>query len=123
MMDFKERKEGEENYTTAEDMVYLLEKLYHNEFLNKNVSEECLAILGQQKINDRIPRKLPKTGIFIAHKTGLERSVCHDAGIVFTQKGNFLICILVRHEDRFARHAKRLISEIALLTFNYYQRI
>jgi len=120
MMDFQERKEGLENYTTAGDMAYLLEELYRKAFLNKDVSEQCLALLEQQKINDRIPRKLPKDGIFIAHKTGLERYICHDVGIVFTRKGDFLICVLVKHEDKFARHAKKLISDIALLTYNYY---
>lgn len=56
MLDFEERREGQENYTTAGDMAYLLEELYHKDFLNKNISEQCLALLGQQKINDRIPK-------------------------------------------------------------------
>ncbi|MHB8155279.1 MAG: serine hydrolase [Candidatus Omnitrophota bacterium] len=121
MMDFKERREGVENYTTAQDMAYLLEKLYYQKFLNKDVSEKCLKLLGQQRINDRIPRKLPKNGAFIAHKTGLERHICHDVGIVFTNKGNFLICVLVKHENKFAKPAKKLISNMALLIYNYYQ--
>jgi beta-lactamase class A len=121
MMDFKERREGEENYTTAEDMAHLLEALYRKKFLNKEISEKCLELLGQQKINDRIPKKLPKAGTFIAHKTGLERHICHDVGIVFTEKGDFLICVLVKHKNRFAWPAKKLISDIALLTYNYYR--
>ena len=121
MMDFEERREGKENYTTAEDMAYLLGTLYYKTFLNKDISERCLALLKQQKINDRIPREIPYAGRSIAHKTGLEKYVCHDIGIVFTQKGDFLICVLVKHEDKHARQAKRLISEIALLTYNYYQ--
>ena len=122
MMDFEERKEGEENYTTAGDMAYLLEKLYYKKFLNKDISEKCLELLGQQKINDRIPRKLPR-GTFVVHKTGLEKHVCHDVGIVFTNKGNFLICVLVKHENRFAKPAKKFISDVTLLTFNYYQNL
>jgi len=122
MMDFKERREGEENYTTAQDMAYLLEQLYYKEFLNKDVSEKCLVLLGKQKINDRIPRKLPK-GTYVVHKTGLERHICHDAGIVFTNKGNFLICVLVKHEDRFAKLAKKFISDVTLLVYNYYQNL
>lgn len=122
MMDFKERRAGEENYTTAEDMAYMLEVLYNKKFLNKEVSGKCLGLLGQQKINDRIPKKLPKDGTFIAHKTGLERHICHDVGIVFTDKGDFIICVLVKHKNRFAWPAKRLISDIALLTYNYYRR-
>lgn len=123
MMDFEERREGEENYATAEDMAYLLEQLYHKKFLNKAVSEKCLELLGQQRINDRIPRKLPKNGTFIAHKTGLERHICHDVGIVFTNKGNFLICVLVKHKNKLAKPAKKLISDIALLVYNYYQSL
>jgi len=121
MLDFKERKEGVENYTTAEDMAFVLEELYRSNFRNKEISKQCLLLLGQQKINDRIPRKLPKDGIVIAHKTGLERHICHDVGIVYTQKGNFLICVLVKHENKLAKPAKRFISDIALLTYNYYQ--
>ncbi|MFA6358902.1 MAG: serine hydrolase [Candidatus Omnitrophota bacterium] len=120
MMDFKKRREGGENYTTSADMSYLLEQLYYKKFLNKDVSEKCLELLGQQKINDRIPRKLPK-GTYVVHKTGLERHVCHDVGIVFTNKGNFLICVLVKHEDRFARNTKKLISDVTLLIYKYFQ--
>jgi beta-lactamase class A len=123
MMDFKERRHGEENYTTAPHMAFILERLYRKKFLTKGVSEECLALLGEQKINDRIPRKLPKGSAFIAHKTGLENHICHDAGIVFTQKGDFLICVLVKHNNKFAKPAKKLISDIALLTYNYYHNL
>lgn len=120
MMDFEERKKGVENYTTARDMAYLLEILYRRNFLGRDISEKCLVFLKHQKINDRIPGKLPE-GTAVAHKTGLENHICHDAGIVFTQKGDFLICVLTRHRDRFAASAKRFISDIALLTYDYYQ--
>ncbi|MFA5092481.1 MAG: serine hydrolase [Candidatus Omnitrophota bacterium] len=122
MLDFKSRREGLENYTTAKDTAYLLEKLYRRQFLSQEVSEKCLALLNQQKINDRIPRKLPDD-ISVAHKTGLERHICHDAGIVYTPKGDFLICVLVKHRNRFAKPAKKLISEIALATYNYYNSL
>jgi beta-lactamase class A len=120
MMDFAERSEGAENYTTAEDMAYLLEGLYRGKFLNKEVSQRCMQILGDQKINDRIPRKLPK-GTYVVHKTGLERHICHDAGIVFTGKGDFLICVLVKHGNKVAKTAKKFISNVTLLTYNLYQ--
>jgi len=121
MMDFKERRNGEENYTTAQDMADLLEELYRKKFLSDEISGKCLDLLGQQKVNDRIPKKLPNDGMFIAHKTGLERHICHDVGIVFTDNGDFLICVLVKHGNRSAAPAKKLISDIALLTYNYYR--
>jgi len=123
MLDFRGRREGQENYTTAADMAYILEKLYRGQFLNQEVSEKCLVLLNQQKINDRIPKDLPKDEVSVAHKTGLERHICHDAGIVYTQKGNFLICVLVKHGNRFALPAKKLISDIALSTYNYYKNL
>jgi len=123
MLDFKSRKAGLENYTTAYDMAYILDKLYRRKFLSQEVSEKCLVLLNQQKINDRIPRNLPKDEVAVAHKTGLERHICHDAGIVYTQKGDFLICVLVKHENKFSKPAKKLISAIALLVYNYYKNL
>ena len=119
MMDFRSRKGGVENYTTAADMAYLMEELYRGRFLDKETSNKCLELLAEQKINDRIPRKLPPDTT-VAHKTGLENGVCHDVGIVYTGKGAFLICVLTKHEYTTARPTKRLISLLALLTYNYY---
>lgn len=121
MLDFKSRKKGIENYTTAADMAYILRKLYHKQFLSREVSEKCLVLLSGQKINDRIPKALPGDEISVAHKTGLERHICHDVGIVYTPKGDFLICVLVKHGNRFAHPAKQLISDIALATYNFYK--
>lgn len=119
MMDFKHRKSGVENYTTAQDMSGLLDRLHRGQFINKSVSQKCLDILADQKVNDRIPRKLPH-GTVVAHKTGLENGICHDVGIVYTDKGDFLICALTKHRDGTARPTKKFIALLALLTYNYY---
>ncbi|MCM8791487.1 MAG: class A beta-lactamase-related serine hydrolase [Candidatus Omnitrophica bacterium] len=119
MMDFKSRKMGVENYTTASDMAYLLEKIYRGKLINPLVSKECLTILARQKVKDRIPKKLPP-GTVVAHKTGLERGVCHDAGIVYTKKGNFLIVALTRHKSKTSKDAKAFIAGISLDVYNWY---
>jgi beta-lactamase class A len=119
MMDFKARKNGVENYTTASDMAYLLEKVYRGKLISVPVSKKCLRLLASQKINDRIPKKLPQNTV-VAHKTGLENGICHDVGIVYTNKGNFLVCVLTRHQYKHARYTKRLIQDISLATYNYY---
>lgn len=120
MMDFGCRKKGVENYTTAEDIAYMLEKIYRKEFLSSAISEKCLELLKKQKINDRIPAKLPLS-VTVAHKTGLERKVCHDAGVVFTPKGDFLICVLTK-DAAGNKAAKEFIASVALDTHNYYQQ-
>jgi beta-lactamase class A len=120
MMDFQERKEGVENYTNAREMAYLLEVLYRGKFLSKAVSKNCLEVLAQQKVRDRIPRKLPSQ-LIVAHKTGLERHICHDVGIVFTPAGDFLICVLTKHNNTTARESKKFISDLSRLTYDFYQ--
>lgn len=119
MMDFKLRRKGVENYTTAREMAYLLEKMYRGRFLNADISKKCMQILAGQKVNDRIPKKLPG-GMVVAHKTGLEYGLCHDAGVVYTDNGNFLICVLTKHKQKTAAAAKNLISRISLLTYIYH---
>lgn len=122
MLDFKKRKEGEENFTTASDLAFLLEEIYNRRLINKRYSVMCLEFLKKQKMRDRIPARLPADTV-VAHKTGLENNVCHDVGIVFTPKGNFLICVLTEHKNKTARLAKELIAQVALLTHSYYQRL
>jgi len=120
MMDFKKRKNGIENFTSAQDLVYILEKIYKRQLINEELSKKCIEILKKQKVKDRIPAKLPPNTI-VANKTGLENGVCHDAGIVFTRKGDFIICVLTKHSYKTSRPAKRFISQIALDTYNFYQ--
>lgn len=120
MMDFKSRRYGLENFTSASDLAYLLEEIYNYKLINKRFSRRCLRILKKQKIRDRIPAKLPSRTV-VAHKTGLEKGVCHDAGIVFTPRGDFIICVLTRHHYKISRPAKKFISNIALDVYNYCQ--
>jgi beta-lactamase class A len=120
MMDFSRRRQGVENFTTAAEMSAILEKFYRREFIDGAASERCLGLLNHQKIRDRIPAKLP-AGTPVAHKTGLEKGICHDAGIVFTKNGDFLICVLTSHRNKTARPAKKFIAEVAFLTYNYYR--
>jgi beta-lactamase class A len=116
--DYRSRDKGIENYTTAEDIALLLENIYRKTLGNKYVSGQCVNMLKLTRINDRIPKYLPAE-ITIAHKTGLERDVCHDAGIVFTRKGDFIIVVLTKHTNSNSMSSKDFISKAALHTYSY----
>ena len=118
IMDLRARRKGIENYTTAREMGELLDKIYTGELVSKRASGEMLAILRNQQIADRIPKYLPKE-LVIAHKTGLMRNSCHDAGIVFTQNGDFIVVVLT--EKIRAKTAKKLIAGIAYKAYSVYQ--
>lgn len=116
MMDFSGRKRGIENYTSASDIVFLLEEIYKGELIDRDSSEMMLSFLSKQKINDRIPRYLPKS-VKVAHKTGLERGVVHDAGIIFSSKGDYVICVFTKKVKDYSK-AKRFIARLSLATYN-----
>ena len=82
-----------ENYISAGDIAYLLEKIYNKELIDKKYSEEMISILKNQRLNGKIPFFLQsiKPKIEIAHKTGEDTNITHDVGIVF-DKEPFIIC-------------------------------
>jgi len=116
VMDLKWRRAGIENYTTADDMAFLLERIYRKELVSRSASEQMLAVLKRQKVNDRIPRMLPHD-LVIAHKTGLLRDTVSDVGIVFTPEGDFVICVLT-WDIRNYKSAKRFIARVAATTYD-----
>lgn len=120
VMDVRKYFQGIENFTTAWDIALLLEKMYQRNLVSQEASEEMLALLKRQEIRDRLPRYLP-SGVEVAHKTGLFDNVCHDAGVVFHPKGDFIICVLVS-DRRDHLSAKKLIGSIAKITFEHYDQ-
>ena len=120
--DYRLRDKGIENYTTAEDMAFLLERIYRRSLGNKNVSDQCISMLKLTRINDRIPKYLPSE-ISIAHKTGLENGVCHDAGIVFTRKGDFIVVVLTKHTNSNSAPSKEFIARISLHAYKYFEQL
>ncbi|UCD15301.1 MAG: serine hydrolase, partial [Candidatus Omnitrophota bacterium] len=119
MMDFYSRKKGVENYTTALDLCLIFERIYKGLLIDKEASELLLSFLKKQKVNDRLPRYLAK-GLSVAHKTGLEKGVVHDAGIIFSPKGDYVICVLARGVGNY-KQVKKFIAKLSLLTYNFYQ--
>lgn len=113
------RAVSQDNETSPRDMALLLEKIYRRELVSPVASEQMLDILKRQKLRDRLPRYLP-TGWTIAHKTGLLRRACHDVGIVFSPKGDYMICVLTAR-DRNYKSAKQFIASIGRITFEHYR--
>lgn len=120
--DYQLRDQGIENYTTAEDMASLFEKMYLGKIYSKSVSGQCIAVLKLARTNDRIPKYLPPQ-IAVAHKTGLENGVCHDGGLVFTPKGDFVITVLTKHGNSDSLLSKEFIATIAKLVYEYIEQI
>ena len=77
-----------------------------------------LQLLKIQKLNNKIPRYLPKDTV-VAHKTGELDPFTHDAGIVYTPNGNYIIVVLSKSDDPDL--AENRIADISKNVFNYFQ--
>ena len=108
-----------ENYTTAREMAVLMERIYKGEMVDRNLSEFMLDVLKHNKSRSRLRKGLP-LGWEIGHKTGLLRKSCHDVGIVFSPRGDYIIAVLTSDVPNYSS-AKGFISRVAKLTYEYYR--
>ena len=108
-----------ENYTTAREMGGLMEKIYNGELVDREASEFMMEVLKHNKSRSRLRRGLP-LGWEIGHKTGLLRMACHDVGIVFSPRGDYVLAVLTSEVPDY-RSAKNFISKVARLTYRYYK--
>ncbi|MCI6736747.1 MAG: class A beta-lactamase-related serine hydrolase [Intestinibacter sp.] len=95
MFDSVGASKGLENYTSAEDMALLLEKIYNGTLVSKEASAKMLEVLKNQRLNGKISFFLSsgENKVQIAHKTGEDTNITHDVGIVLGEEP-FIICFL-----------------------------
>lgn len=82
--------------TTASDIAKFLELVYNKKLINPEASQKMLSLLKEQKLYNKLPKYLPEHTV-IAHKTGELGTFTHDAGIVYTPNGDYIIVILSKH--------------------------
>jgi len=118
-MSLSSRPVRRENYTTAREMGGLMERIYSGRLVDREASEFMLDVLKHNKSRTRLRRGLP-LGWEIGHKTGLLRKACHDVGVVFSPRGDFVIAVLTAEVPSYSS-AKTFISRVAKLTYKYYK--
>lgn len=105
--------------TTAADIGKYYELLYKKEIVNEIYSDEMMARLKRQQLNDRIPKLLPDTTI-VAHKTGELYGFKHDAGIVFAPKGDYIIVML--SDSKSPAAAAERMAQLSKDVYDYFER-
>lgn len=81
---------GENPTTTSFDIALFFEKLYKGELANEENTQKMLDLLKKQELNNKLSKYLPEE-IDVAHKTGEIGWFSHDAGIVYTNYGDYSI--------------------------------
>lgn len=112
MMDVDAARAGRENYTSAADVVTLLEKLARGTILTPATRRVALdALLGQQ-IKGRLDRHLPD-GLVLAHKTGELVGIRHDAGILLRDRTPLAVVAVLSVDGPDDESADTLVADRA----------
>lgn len=119
LIDTKMGTTGGNPTTSAYDIGLFFQKLYDGELSDNAFKENMLMLLKKQRLNSKIPKYLPKN-IPIAHKTGELNKISHDAGIVFSQKNDYVIVVLTDTTNPVA--ASEIISTMSKSVYEYFQK-
>jgi beta-lactamase class A len=112
LFDSEAAKKGVENYISAGEIGFLLEKMARGELVSQQASAEMLRILKNQRLNGKMPFYM-KGKAQIAHKTGEDDGITHDVGIVFAPQP-FVACFCSNETDvpRFETAIQQITLEL-----------
>ena len=114
-MDAEARKNGYDNYTSADDISLLLKLIYQEKLIDKEASQLMLDILLRQQQGERLQRYLP-TDIKIAHKCGDLDNLENDGGIIWF--GNNVYVLVVLTSGMSNLQCKQTIGKISKFVYD-----
>ena len=120
MFDAEKSARGIQNYITAREVGDFLEKMYLGQLVSPEASADMIRIMKDQRLNSKIPfiiHTIPDRAP-IAHKTGEDSGITHDAGIIFTEQP--FILVFCGNETAVAPY-ERLMADIALELYHENQ--
>ena len=110
---------NDQTYTTVEDVMKLLNKIFKNTCVNSTYSEKMLDILQHSSITDMIPSTL--TDASVGNKTGEQSGIIQDSAIISTENANYIIVISAKDITN-TENAKNIIREIANMINLYFEK-
>ncbi len=103
--------------TTAADIALFFEKLSKGELASPTNTQRMLALLKEQKLNNKLPRYLPEDAV-IGHKTGELGMYSHDAGFVSLPKSDYIIVIMSKSDN--PSDAQEHIARVSKAVYDYF---
>jgi beta-lactamase class A len=110
---------GMNNSATARSLMQVLVRLAKRSVVSPAVSDEMIAILLKQHYNEGIPSRLPE-GVSVAHKSGWNDKLYHDAAIVFPREHTPYVVVIMTSGLSETNEAPRLV---AALSYEIYQQL
>jgi beta-lactamase class A len=119
MLDLAAARRGDENVSTPDEIVRLLEIVNTPSKAGQNQAD-MVALLKKAKTS-RLRRGLPP-GVETADKPGELEGVRVDAGIVFARHRPYILCVMTTYL-RSETDGERAIEEISRASYEYFSRL
>ena len=110
MMDSEAIHRGDENVSTPNELVAMLEMLYQGK-PSSEVAEQVLRIIGKPK-STPLNRAIP-SGLVVANKSGGMQRVRCDAGIVFLENRPYAIAVMTKFALEDVTRQEAFIVDVA----------
>lgn len=105
--------------SNANEISLFFEKLYKGELANQVYTTEMIDILKAQQFDGGLPKYLPENTL-VANKTGDIGWFKHDAGIIFTDIGDYIIVVM--SETQSPAGAQDRIALISKAVYEYFTK-
>ncbi|MBR2278191.1 MAG: serine hydrolase [Eubacterium sp.] len=116
MRDSRPKPIPQQNYTSVDDVGKLLEMIYNKECVSEKYDQKMLDYMLQQQRTWKIPEGLPK-GTKVANKTGELSDTENDVAIVFTDKADYILCVMSNNVQPL--QAQESIRNISKAVYDY----
>lgn len=110
--------DGSSPKSSAFDILAFYEKLYKGELGGIKNTEKMVSLLKNQQLNDGLPKYLPDKSRVVS-KTGDIGWFKHDAGIVYTEKGDYIIVVMSESESPSG--AQERIALLSKAVYDYFE--
>jgi beta-lactamase class A len=104
---------GMNNSATARSLMQVLVRLAKRSVVNPDASDEMIFLLRQQQFNEGIPAQIP-AGISVAHKTGWNDRLYHDAAIVYPPQHTPYVLVIMTSGLSETSEAPALVAALSL---------
>lgn len=112
-------RRGIVNTITARGVGMLLDRMARGELLGGAADKKMMEILGDQRLNGKLPFFLHSMDVDVAHKTGEDDGTTHDVGVIYA-KQPFVVCMLSNDVD--VPKFERLMQDAALELYEINNR-
>ena len=118
MMDFAAAAEGRENLTSVTDTARAIATIYYNQCVSPDADQIMREILERQTDRCKIPLYLPN-GTVCQHKTGELPGAEHDAGIIYSPSGAYVLAIM-SDELPDPEHGRHVVARLSRVIYDFF---